>query len=656
MASLCAFLILPNNFAAAEEVAEAAKVKEAEAVAESENPTEVLPSDYEEGNLDYLTLVDSFVTAERIPTSRFDTPANVVVITAEEIEANHYHDTSEILNNVTGVINGGFIYGSQRVLTLVDGMRREFYPPIRMIDRIEIVKGGGSALYGTDAIGGVINIITKKGNTNQTTFDVAFGQWKTRLYEFTNEGIEGKFNWFADVNFSSQEPYKIAGNDEPDIFDKISGHDIGRFAVNFGYDFTDRNSLGMSISYNKDSFGNYLPGYRGTNKGHEVYLVYDFKKGTSTPGFFKYYNVRQESAYENNLIGNEDRIIYGGDQRQRIQNIQYQNGWEFGKHKLIAGLEYYRIDRNSWYWDYNEKKLTNMAYYLQDTITPDDKWTLIPGVRLDHNNAFGNKWSPKFAANYRADENTKIFATWGNVYRAPGMEELYASAVRSGYNEYDTGSDYHRRIMYTYTGNPYLNPESGHTESIGVEHNFNDNTNIRASVFNTKIKNFIPQISDNVTSDYLGYYWLNDERVYSSITYDNAPSEKHRGFEIDFQQKINDHFQYNLGYAFVNTKLVNNHDGLWGYSNPKNVIYMGLHYADGPFKANLYGRSGSGVADKNWSSFKKTYFIIDANVSYDIADWATIYLRCNNITDKDYSIGAAHSSGRGFLAGALFKF
>ena len=89
VASALAFLVLPTNFAAAEEV---------------DTEELVLPSESNEGELKYGELVDYFVTAERIPTHRMDTPANVTVITAAEIEANHYQDLAEALSHVNGVV------------------------------------------------------------------------------------------------------------------------------------------------------------------------------------------------------------------------------------------------------------------------------------------------------------------------------------------------------------------------------------------------------------------------------------------------------------------------------------------------------------------------------------------------------------------------
>ena len=104
---------------------------------------------------------------------------------------------------------------------------------MKNIKRIEIVKGGGSALYGTDAVGGVINIITKKGATNQTTFDLSFGSWDTRNYEFSNEGINGKFHWFASGNFASREMTDIVDSngynidDYDNIYRAALGEQIG---------------------------------------------------------------------------------------------------------------------------------------------------------------------------------------------------------------------------------------------------------------------------------------------------------------------------------------------------------------------------------------------------------------------------------------------
>ena len=129
--------------------------------------------------------MDEFVvTASRVATSKVDTPANISVISAEDIADKNYSNVQEVLADTEGVnilgggskgsINGEdqiMINGDTRVLVLVDGRRMNvgstgktsanWLPPANAIERVEVLKGGGSALYGSDAVGGVINIITK---------------------------------------------------------------------------------------------------------------------------------------------------------------------------------------------------------------------------------------------------------------------------------------------------------------------------------------------------------------------------------------------------------------------------------------------------------------------------------------------------------------
>ena len=147
-------------------------------------------ADVQSGGADVYEMDDTIVTAERMPSKAMETPANVAVITAKEIEANHFSSLDEAISHVNGISvvkNAGGerqavrLNGDDRVVIMVDGQRlnddqgafgsasvdMNMLPTMQNIQRIEIVKGGGSALYGSDAVGGVINIITKKVFKNE---------------------------------------------------------------------------------------------------------------------------------------------------------------------------------------------------------------------------------------------------------------------------------------------------------------------------------------------------------------------------------------------------------------------------------------------------------------------------------------------------------
>lgn len=173
------------------------------------------------------------VTATRIENKLVDTPANVSVITAEEFEKRNYQSVSEALENVPGVIvkRSGFLGGDQhvylngddRVLIMVDGRRlnqdkgtsgRSGFdmtnlPAPDFIEKVEILKGAGSSLYGSDAVGGVINIITKSARKNYAKINVNTGSWGTQNYSALVSAKEGKTGVIATVNKQKQKLYKI---------------------------------------------------------------------------------------------------------------------------------------------------------------------------------------------------------------------------------------------------------------------------------------------------------------------------------------------------------------------------------------------------------------------------------------------------------------
>lgn len=164
-------------------------------------------------NLQEFALEDMVVTASRVPTQKVDTPADISVITKEEIADQNYASASDALRAIPGVnvLGSGskgssmgqdkiLLNGDERVLVLVDGRRMnlgssgnssaDWLPPVNAIERIEVLKGGGSALYGTDAVGGVINVIMKKGSDigNHVTVKAAGGSWNAEQYAISASG------------------------------------------------------------------------------------------------------------------------------------------------------------------------------------------------------------------------------------------------------------------------------------------------------------------------------------------------------------------------------------------------------------------------------------------------------------------------------------
>ena len=599
------------------------------------------------------------VTAERIPQKKAATPANVTVITARDIAANHYANLAEALQQVNGVNVETRSMGEQaivrlngddRVVVLLDGRRMNndmgqngrasadlrLLPSMKNIERIEIVKGGGSALYGSDAVGGVINIITKKGTKANTTLDVNTGSWGTHNYEITNEGSDGTISWFLTGAIQKRDHFSYKADGENHDMPG-SNYDNNSFSLRLDDKLDDRSSLRFNAEHKSVSGGAYYYGKAGfipSDDEDQLFnsyaLTYNFKEGQPAPGFLRY--------FDNYKFGN-----FSGHYETRLYGVDYQNGWKLDKNNvLIAGLEWHesKSSSGSTAGNYSDKEITNKAVYLQDTMKLGDKWDFVPGVRMDHHNMFGTHWAPKAALNYQADSKTQVYASWGRVFKAPTADDLYYNNVGSmdwGGVHYEWGNH----------GNENLQPETGHTETLGINYKFDKNTSLSASYFNTVLHDAIAWY----TEDYSNWY------------VNNVALEKKHGLEIAFSRKMNPSWSYDLAYSYIHTETDDPNPynsaavNLLKNNNQPNGYRIGVHYARGAWKANLLGRMGSGLNTKYYAG--RSFTVFDFNTSYDLNPQTTVYFKVNNLTNQAYSdyVGTKYPApGRFFQLGMTYSF
>lgn len=584
------------------------------------------------------TLPDVVVTAERIPSRISETAANVSVITAEEIAENHYRDAAEAISHVNGVVvmRTGMqdmvrLNGDDRVLVLVDGRRinsdqgtgsgragasLKEVPPMASIERIEIVKGGGSALYGSDAAGGVINIITKRGKENRTTLDVAAGAWSTQEYRLMNEGSAGDWSWTiaGGIDRRGYMRYKSDGETR-----RMPGSDYRNNELSLRVDkkLGAGDSLTLSVVHHRLSGdSHYLPSHT-TSHVDRLYndwsASYNFKENTATPGVLR-------------IFDNYKSMRFSGAFQSRLTGVDYQNGWQLNRsNRLVAGAEWHRSSSTNLANGYDGEKLTNTALYVQDTIEAG-KWSIVPGVRMDHHSEFGTHYTPKLAVNYAASDKTQLYASWGRVFAAPQADDLYY---------YNTGWG-----MY---GNRNLKPESGHTETIGVRHAFDAKKSVELSVFQSKIHDAIRWVYNPVT-------FTTNAR--------NIDLEKKRGLELSYRQELNKAWSYDLGYSYIRTERDKGAGLVWENSNAQpNGYRIGVHYGMGAWKANLNATIGSGLDRTVFG--QKSYTIVDLNVDYAVDAHMNAYVKLLNLTNAQYPVYNSKyypGPGRFFQVGLTYDF
>ena len=606
---------------------------------------------------DATDLGETVVTAERIPTTKMSTPADVEVVTAEQIASNHYADVAEALNHVPGVVitNGGSgndqvvrINGEERVVVMVDGERLNDdqgsmsrasatlnrIPSVKDIERIEVVKGAGSALYGSDAVGGVINIITKKAKESRTQVDLNTGSWHTHNYEIYNQGADGGLSWTLDANLQKRGYFYYKGQDGNTSRMVGSDYSNNGVSLNLRQQLKGDNSIGLRFAHRTMDGGspyyNALPyyGYVGFHSNpqeeimNDVSVTYRFKEDTKLPGYLRYFN-------------HYKTVDFSGKFNTRLQGVDYQDGWQLGRNnRLVAGAEWHRS--NSMNMDnggYENKTITTEALYLQDSMHLADKWTFVPGVRMDHHSKFGTHWTPKAAINYRPDRDTKIYASWGRVFKAPTADDLYYNYTDPTYRT-------------TMKGNPNLVPETGHSETIGISHTFAPETSLDLSYTNSVLHDAIDWLTD-------AFYNSNAE---------NVAEEKKHALTLSWKQRLSDQWSYDLGYTYTHTEVENpnNYSSTAPYlrfNNMPNGYRVGLHYQQGPWKANLEGRMGTGLNDYYYGDHH--YAVFDFNTSYDVTKQLTLYAKALNFTNQAYSRYANWkypAPGRFFQIGMTYTF
>lgn len=634
-ALICGLALSTLSYAQAfaEEAEQVETTDEVQVVEQIDQP-EMAPAD---------DLGEVVVTAQRMPSKKLETPANVVIVSEQEIADNHYQTVAEALENINGVtitsMGGGqvdyvTINGDQRVVVMLDGIRLnndqgapsghysvelDMIPTMDNIQRIEVVKGGASALYGSDAVGGVINIITKKNYKNKTTIGLNYGSWGNSEKKITTMGHDGTLDWFVSGSLIRQGNFHFkdaAGNNQTMPSSDFTGNN---FSVKLRNSFSDSNSATIVFNHHAidaNVWENPIP-YNGVDFGQNTFaphldglynnisISYDFKEDKDVAAHLRYYN-------------NYKSIDLGGKYSTRTQGIEYQDGWKLNdEHTLIAGAEYRWSNSDSESLGYDGKDVNTKSIYLQDTYKFAPKWTLIPGVRVDIHSEAGTHWSPKIALNYKADDKTNIYANWGKVFKSPTVDDMY------------TG----------WGGNPDLKPETGWVASLGMNHRFDKKNSMDMNIFISKLNDAIKWAPLGA-----GGMW----RPY------NVDEEKKRGLEINFKSKLTDNWTVNAGYSYIRSEV---NSELYLNNPQPNGYRLGIAYKNRDFKANLHAIMANGLSKTVFADNRNA--VINFNASYDINENINVYFKALNLTNQHYAVSTSKSypaQGRFFQVGVNFSF
>lgn len=609
-------------------------------------------------DLQEFALDDMVITASRVPTQKVDTPADISVITKEEIADQNYANVSDALRAIPGVnvLGSGakgssmgqdkiLLNGDERVLVLVDGRRMnlgssgnssaDWLPPVNAIERIEVLKGGGSALYGTDAVGGVINVIMKKGSDigNHVTVKAAGGSWNAEQYAISASGSnDSGLGLIVSATKERRGEYKFKNANGKSQMLKNSGYDDTGVIVKLDQKVGEDNRIGVNFEHINAEGGSPF-GYSkwGTTDSHKrisnnVALRYDWNESSDEKGYVQVYKNYQHAHFRSPSVSNQSNFTDSTVGFEAQQNFKFSETDAF-----TAGLEYYKttVDNNALYT--GKRDINNKAIFAENRWEFAPTWQLNTGLRYDHHSRYGSEVTPKVALNKKFDENSNVYLSWGRVFNAPTTDDLFW---------YQSGA-------YPTYGDPELKPEKGYVWTLGGNAKLNDKTDISASVFYSDIKDAIDWVWDGGT-------------ITQAI---NVNKEKRRGLELSLNHDFDDNLSAYASYTYVQVKQDKGYGFAKDLTTKPNIYRAGLKYKNADWLFTLNANAVTGQSEKQFVD--SSYFTLDLGAQYKINDNAKLFINGYNLTNARYAeFGSLYKNGeakypmagRSFIIGAEYTF
>lgn len=622
------------------------------------------------------SLDKSVVSASGFEQEIIDAPASISIITKEELEKKPFKDIGEAIADVPGVDitmnkTGTYDYsirgfGSTYTLVLIDGKRQSvangFYsngfggsesgylPPVSMIERIEVIRGPASTLYGSDAVGGVINIITRK-NPNKTEASIEFN---TLLQQHSNKyGNAGGINAYvatpliedtlsisARLKYYDKAPSDLKwptprwnnGQQRPDNF-QIAAHSPGAFtSLGFGarlnYTVDDKNNVYLDleryvneIAVNSTS-GNAIKSERQIFKDNIV-LNHDGNYGFGTSNSYLQYGSTQDPTYHSQIWVGESKLVLPWDLKNYGNMVT----------SIGARLDYETLKNNSANAIRANKKAsqTTAAFYGEDEyfITDDLIFTL--GLRYIYSDLFSSEFTPRAYLVYHLNDSIAFKGGVSKGYKTPAAKQLSESYYSLGASSASFG-------------NPNLKPEKSINYELGVNFNVFNFAYYSITGFITDFDN---KISTEVLSGTRDSVNCDDPNMTCSRPI-NIGKTQTKGVELAFNTKSYKGFSSNASYTFMDNRYkagqVNPYGGNRIPNLPRHIAMVKFNYEQGKFNSWILSRArldtvsqakGGGGNGLPWKKYKP-FYIVDLGVNYKIDKQSSLSFSVQNLFDKNF--------------------
>jgi len=582
-------------------------------------------------SLNFAEEVFLSATKEGIP-QKF-TPSNTIVITEKEITQTNAKNVGELLDNLTTIEVGHYAtLGSEKTLRLRNSTSDQVLVllngvpisgsgkgainlaliPVESVERIEIIQGSCSALYGANAVGGVVNIITKKAEETKPKIlsNISYGDFNT--YVLNAEAHYNTQDLSLNINASNKHS---DGRRENSKYDSLSGYANFSLPVLYGkftlHTLINKSKVGIpgSATIPMSEWDGEKEKKASTPYAKEyddlyfINLSYDSKILTTK---ISYNN--QKLLYDNS----EDPVSWNKTKTDSVLNTLSLLNTISLPYKFFVSLNYeytqidqrYPLDPN----DNFKKDVSNIGVAIQKDITYN-KLSVVPTIRWDSNSLFGNKFSPQVMFVYNLAD-TKFSFSAGTSWRAPTFLDLY----------------WPDQIWVK--GNPGLKPEESYSVDLGFEQNF--------EIVKIKLNPFYRYIKDQIR-----WYPVDPTDLWSAWTPSNVDETIAQGVEVGCEIIPVKSFNNKLSVLISDNRIRKKGEEEKGwqkqaYSPLFNVILTSKLSL--PYEVDLLNNLK--YTDTQYSSddekgIKLNSFVLwNVRIQKDLSKFVSLYLQVNDLLDQ----------------------
>lgn len=577
---------------------------------------------------DTLSVDPIVVTATKTEQSLRNTTANVQIITAQELEEKHITSVIDALRSLGNIFiaqSGGLGqqssffqrgFTSANTVVLIDGIR--YNDPtttqgqsqlehlmVNNIERIEVINGAQSGIWGANAVAGVINIITKKPTEQlKMTANTEYGSYATTKLGVSASQKINNFSYYIGANQLTSNSFSAATpkGKKPDAYES-DGYKNQTLHAKIFYDVTANDTLGAQFNF-IDAKTQYDPYNTPNGSNRETSQI-------NRLGNISYHHLLNnedaiDASYAITAFSKNDPLgytpIFKGTNKEFNSQVKLhytQDGF------IVTGINALESKDTM-----RAKELDSQGVFLTNT-NRFDKLLLTQSIRYDTYDLFNDKATGKVGAKYFVTQDMAVSTNYGTAYRVPSLYELYAT---------------------TY-GNQNLLPET--TESFDATLHY---------------KHLSATYYYNVVNNLIGY---------NSITYVNEQAKGKsiiQGYEIRYNNTISENLEMSLSY---NRLFAKNQEGKRLQRRPFENALASLTYY--PTEKISLGTTvnyiGTRYDDLAQTLQTGRYTLWGAVINYDMTKALTLYIKGENLTNKLYQeVDGYGTAGRNVYAGLTAKF